>query len=195
MKYQLQNSPGPDKELRKTLERKSKEDLLEIYKKIDLEESNNPKKTDTKKRLIRSIEIKDTNDLNRDNIFSNNLIDNFLVIGLDRDRQNVRDLIKNRLIDRIDNGLIQEVKKLLNNGLNYKRLDYFGLEYKFISKYLKNELTKNELIDKLHIAICQFAKRQMSWFRRMEKKGIKINWISPDNDTEIMALISNAISI
>ena len=82
----------------------------------------------------------------------------------------------------------------INYGLPKKRLNYFGLEYKFIGKYLKNELTKNELIDKLHIAICQFAKRQMSWFRRMEKRGIKIHWVSPDQDTEMMDLISNAIS-
>ena len=194
LKYELQNAPGPNKELRKNLETKSKEELLEIYRKVDSEGASNPKKIDTKKRIMRSIEVNNIKNLNHEDIFSNNPIDNFLVIGLDRDRQNVRDLIKNRLIDRIDNGLIQEVEGLLDNGVSYERLDYFGLEYKFIGKYLKNELTKNELIDKLHIAICQFAKRQMSWFRRMEKRGIKIHWIAPDNDTEMMDLISNAIS-
>ena len=194
LKYELQNAPGPNKELRKNLEIKSKEELLDIYKKIDSEGASNPKKIDTKKRIMRSIEVNHIKNLNHENIFSNNPIDNFLVIGLDRDRQNVRDLIKNRLIHRINNGLIQEVESLLDNGVSYERLDYFGLEYKFIGKYLKNELTKNELIDKLHIAICQFAKRQMSWFRRMEKRGIKIHWIAPDNDTEMMDLISNAIS-
>ena len=194
LKYELQNAPGPNKELRKNLEIKSKEELLDIYKKIDSEGASNPKKIDTKKRIMRSIEVNDIKNLNHEDIFSNNPVDNFLVIGLDRDRQNVRDLIKNRLIDRIDNVLIQEVEGLLDNGVSYERLDYFGLEYKFIGKYLKNELTKNELIDKLHIAICQFAKRQMSWFRRMEKRGIKIHWIAPDNDTEMMDLISNAIS-
>ncbi len=194
LKYELQNAPGPNQKLRKDLEIKSKEELLEIYKKIDPEGAKNPKKIDTKKRLMRSIEINDIKNLNHENIFSNNEIDNFLVIGLDRDRQSVRDLIKARLIHRIDNGLINEVKCLLDNGVSYERLDYFGLEYKFIGKYLKNELTKNELIDKLHIAICQFAKRQMSWFRRMEKRGIKIHWVSPDRDTEMMDLISNAIS-
>ena len=194
LKYELQNAPGPNKELRKNLETKSKEELLEIYRKIDPKGAGNPKKIDTKKRLMRAIEVNDIKNLNHEDIFANNSIDNFLVIGLDRDRQNVRDLIKNRLIHRIDNGLIQEVEGLLDNGVSYERLDYFGLEYKFIGKYLKNELTKNELKDKLHISICQFAKRQMSWFRRMEKRGIKIHWIAPDNDTEMMDLISNAIS-
>ena len=77
---------------------------------------------------------------------------------------------------------------------NLSRLDYFGLEYKFVGFYLKNQLTKEELIEKLNIAIGQFSKRQMSWFRRMEKRGIKIHWINPDKETEIMSLISNAIS-
>ena len=104
-----------------------------------------------------------------------------------------RDLIKKRLIERIDDGLIDEVKKLLSNGLSLSRLDYFGLEYKFVGFYLKKKISKDELIEKLYIAICQFAKRQMSWFRRMEKRGIKIHWISPENKNEINSLIENAI--
>ena len=82
MKYELQNSPGPDKDLRNSLETKSKEELLEIYKKIDLKGSTNPKKTDTKKRLIRSIEISNIKNLNHENIFSNNLIESGLAATL-----------------------------------------------------------------------------------------------------------------
>ena len=194
LKYELQNFPGPNKSLRLQLDKKSKKELLEIYKKLNPEGFKNPKKIDTKKRLMRAIEISSVANLNRENIFSNSSIDNFFVVGLNRDRQMTRDLIKKRLIHRLNNGLIEEVENLLNNGINYIRLDYFGLEYKFIGQYLKNQLSKDNLIEKLHIAICQFAKRQMSWFRRMEKRGVKINWINPDEEIDNISLISNAIS-
>ena len=152
-----------------------------------------PKKTDTKNRIIRSIEIELDKKSNGNDIFSNKKLDNFLVIGIYEDRKRNRALIKERLVERINSGLIDEIKNLLNNGLDISRLDYFGLEYKFVGLYLKNELSKEALIDKLHIAICQFAKRQMSWFRRMEKRGIKIHWISPNDKDKINNLIKNAI--
>ena len=115
------------------------------------------------------------------------------MIGIQQNRQNNRVLIKKRLIERVKNGLIDEVENLLNDGLDMSRLDYFGLEYKFVGNYLRGELSKEELIEKLNIAIGQFAKRQMSWFRRMEKKGIKIHWVSPVNKNEINKLIKNEI--
>ena len=126
-------------------------------------------------------------------IFTNQNLDNYLVLGIKQERQDNRDLIKKRLIERLDEGLINEVENLINKGLDISRLDYFGLEYKFVGLYLKNELTKEDLIEKLHIAICQFAKRQMSWFRRMEKRGINIQWVSPNDKDAINNLIENAI--
>ena len=193
LKYKLENAPGPNQKLRQDLQNKSMEELLELLKDISPQNYDDPSKKDTKNRIIRVLEIELNKISNQPDIFINQEIDNFLVIGIQQERQNNRDLIKKRLIERMNAGLIDEVEKLLENGLPESRLDYFGLEYKFVGAYLKNELTKDELTDKLHIAICQFAKRQMSWFRRMEKRGIKINWVNPADKDHITSLIKNAI--
>ncbi len=193
LKYKLENAPGPNQKLRQDLQNKSMEELLELLKDISPQNYDDPSKKDTKNRIIRVLEIELNKISNQPDIFINQEIDNFLVIGIQQERQNNRDLIKKRLIERMNAGLIDEVEKLLENGLPKSRLDYFGLEYKFVGAYLKNELTKDELTDKLHIAICQFAKRQMSWFRRMEKRGIKINWVNPADKNHITSLIKNAI--
>lgn len=193
LKYKLENAPGPNQKLRQDLQNKSMEELLELLKDISPQNYDDPSKKDTKNRIIRVLEIELNKISNQPDIFINQEIDNFLVIGIQQERQNNRDLIKKRLIERMNAGLINEVEKLLENGLPESRLDYFGLEYKFVGAYLKNELTKDELTDKLHIAICQFAKRQMSWFRRMEKRGIKINWVNPADKDHITSLIKNAI--
>ena len=193
LKYKLENAPGPNQKLRQDLQNKSMEELLELLKDISPQNYDDPSKKDTKNRIIRVLEIELNKISNQPDIFINQEIDNFLVIGIQQERQNNRDLIKKRLIERMNAGLIDEVEKLLENGLPESRLDYFGLEYKFVGAYLKNELTKDELTDKLHIAICQFAKRQMSWFRRMEKRGIKINWVNPADKNHITSLIKNAI--
>ena len=193
LKYKLQNSPGPNQDLRNSLEEKSTEELLEMFQNISPEKYQDPSKKDTKNRIIRSIEIELDKTAEEPDIFINQNIDNFLVLGIKQERQDNRDLIKKRLIERIDKGLIDEVRGLVNNGLHVSRLDYFGLEYKFVGQYLKNEIIKEELIEKLHIAICQFAKRQMSWFRRMEKRGIRIQWVSPDDKDTINSLVKNAI--
>ncbi len=193
LQYKLENAPGPNKNLRKKLINKTKDELLTILKKKYPEDYENPSKKDTKNRIIRTIEINTKKANKHDDIFLNQKMDNFLVIGIKQTREYNRELIKRRLIERINNGLIEEVKTLLDNGLDISRLDYFGLEYKFVGEYLKNNISKVELIEKLHIAICQFAKRQSSWFRRMEKRGIKINWIEPDNIKKIKTLIQNGI--
>jgi len=193
LKYKLENAPGPNQKLRQDLQKKSMEELLELLKDISPQNYDDPSKKDTKNRIIRVLEIELNKISNQPDIFINQEIDNFLVIGIQQERQNNRDLIKKRLIERLEQGLIEEVENLLKNGLKESRLDYFGLEYKFVGNYLKKEITKEDLIDKLHIAICQFAKRQMSWFRRMEKRGIKIHWIKPTNKEKINTLIKNAI--
>ncbi|SVE62330.1 uncharacterized protein METZ01_LOCUS515184, partial [marine metagenome] len=192
-KYQLENAPGPNKDLRYSLKDKPKEELMELFKQVAPHKYQDPKKTDTKNRIIRSIEIELDKKSDGNDIFLNKELDNFLVIGIHEDRKRNRDLIKERLIERINSGLIDEVENLINNGLDISRLDYFGLEYRFVGMHLKNKLSKEALIEKLNIAIGQFAKRQMSWFRRMEKRGIKIHWVLPNNKDEINNLIKNAI--
>ena len=193
LKYRLQNAPGPNQDLRASMNQKSTEELLEIFQNMSPEKYQDPSKKDTKNRIIRSIEIEMDKTTDKPDIFTNQNLDNYLVLGIKQERQENRDLIKKRLIERLDEGLINEVENLINKGLDISRLDYFGLEYKFVGLYLKNELTKEDLIEKLHIAICQFAKRQMSWFRRMEKRGINIQWVSPNDKDAINNLIENAI--
>ena len=193
LKYRLQNAPGPNQDLRASLNQKSTEELLRIFQNMSPEKYQDPSKKDTKNRIIRSIEIEMDKTTDKPDIFTNQNLDNYLVLGIKQERQENRDLIKKRLIERLDEGLINEVENLINKGLHISRLDYFGLEYKFVGLYLKNELTKEDLIEKLHIAICQFAKRQMSWFRRMEKRGINIQWVSPNDKDAINNLIENAI--
>ena len=85
-------------------------------------------------------------------------------------------------------GMVEEVENLINNGLSINRLNYFGLEYKFIGKYLNNELSYDDMVEKLNIAINQFSKRQMTFFRRMEKRGIDIKWIEINNYNQAYSL-------
>ena len=192
LKYKLENAPGPNVNLRKSFENLSREKLLEVLEKVS-KKNIKKYKVDTRNRIIRNIEVELNRCKNGLDIFNEVKLNNFLVIGMKTDREKNRILIKKRLLDRLDNGLIEEVERLLKEGLNISRLNYFGLEYKYVGLYLKRELTFNELSEKLYIAICQFAKRQDSWFRRMTRRGIKIHWISPNDIEKIIKLIKNAI--
>lgn len=108
-----------------------------------------------------------------------------LIIGVNIDRELRRKKITNRLHFRLDHGMIEEVEELIDvYGLNHDQLEYYGLEYKWISSFLKGEVNRDELFEKLNVAIHQFAKRQMTWFRRMEKNGFKIEWINAEDSDE-----------
>ena len=96
----------------------------------------------------------------------------------------MRSRITKRLKARLNEGMIEEVKTLLKKGLTREQLKFYGLEYKFITAYINDELSYDEMFRQLNTAIHQFAKRQMTWFRRMEKKGFKINWIDGKLDLE-----------
>jgi tRNA dimethylallyltransferase len=165
--------------LRKKLEKKSEEELLTILTKINkffTTRLNNSEKNN-KRRLIRYIEV-----LGQKGSVAqkkkNNKYD-FLIIGATFPREELKERIYNRLINRLEkDGMVEEVKNLHKKGLSQKRLESFGLEYKFISKYLQNKLSYDEMVERLNIAIRQFAKRQMTWLKRWEKQGTKINWIN-----------------
>jgi tRNA dimethylallyltransferase len=89
------------------------------------------------------------------------------------------------LIDRLkDQDMVGEIKKLRNGGLSWKKLEEFGLEYRFIALYLQNKLSYDEMVEKLNLAIYQFAKRQLTWFKRWEKQGAKINWLKDNKKIE-----------
>jgi tRNA dimethylallyltransferase len=186
LEYDLSNSPPPDFNLRKKLELKSIDELIKDLKKINKNIIKYPK-LDTKNRIIRNIEICLNQNIKRKT--STTLpIKDYIVIGIDPGREKIRQRITSRLEKRLENGLIEEVENLLSKGLTHERLNYFGLEYRFISKYLQNIYTKEELFDKLNSAIHQFAKKQMTFFRRMEKRGITINWIN-NNDINLIQKI------
>ncbi len=118
---------------------------------------------------------------------------NSLTIGIFSDREDNKKRITERLKYRLQNGMIDEVKKLLEMGITHERLFYFGLEYRYISLYLQNKLNYNDMYQKLNSQIHKFAKRQMTWFRKMEREGIIIHWFHPDNYDEIEKFVSKNI--
>ena len=171
--YKLLSVPE-NKELRESLAGKSLEELaviLSSYKKL-----HNTTDIDTAKRAIREIEIQEYyKHATPDETELSPL--NSLVIGVDIERNERRRKISVRLKERLENGMVEEVKTLLDSGIPAEDLIYYGLEYKYLTLYLTNQLSYDEMISSLEIAIHQFAKRQMTWFRGMEKRGLKINWI------------------
>lgn len=134
------------------------------------------------KRLVRAIEIAD---YLQQHTFTEEVHPelNPLIIGLGGDVESRRSRILKRLNERFDSGLIEEVAQLLKQGVSADVLICYGLEYKFVTSYLQNELSLPELKEKLYIAICQFAKRQMTFFRKMEKDGVVINWLDSARET------------
>ena len=172
----------PNNNLRKQLEEKTLEELTEIL--FSLKKLHNTTDIDTKKRAIRAIEIEYYTQNNAANI-SQTLTINPLIVGILPDIDRRRENIAKRLQSRLNEGMIEEVKGLLDSGIAPDALIYYGLEYKFITLYLINRLTYDQMVSSLQTAICQFAKRQMTWFRGMERKGTKIHWIDaqlPLND-------------
>ena len=99
----------------------------------------------------------------------------YIGVDIDRDLRNAK--IDARLKARLEEGMVEEVKGLLDSGIAAEDLIYYGLEYKFVTQYIIGELGYDEMVEKLGIAIHQFAKRQMTWFRGMERKGVQINWV------------------
>ena len=104
-------------------------------------------------------------------------IKNYRIFGIQMPREELRNRIKTRLKERLKAGMIEEVEQLVANGVSHQQLQYYGLEYKFISLYLQNKLSYDEMFEALLQAIRRFAKKQMTWYRRMEKQGFKIDWI------------------
>lgn len=169
--------------LRKELEHLTKENLvikLENYH----ERFTAHVDRDSKKRLIRGIEIADYFSKHNDALSISELPYKPYYIGINTDINERKKHISARLKKRLEEGLIEEVDGLLKSGVSYERLELFGLEYKFVSYYLKKEITKEELFTRLQTAIFQFAKRQMTWFRKMEKEGVEIHWIERDANIE-----------
>jgi tRNA dimethylallyltransferase len=116
-----------------------------------------------------------------------------LTIGINPAREKTKLRITERLRHRLANGMIEEVSELLRKGVTMARLNHFGLEYKFVSQYIDGKLNYNDMFQKLNSAIHSFAKRQMTWFRKMEKEGVVINWFPPDSYPEIRDFVNNQL--
>ena len=167
--------PVPENpELRASLEGKSLEELtriLEGYKKL-----HNSTDVDTAKRAIRAIEIEEYYKQQPPEYREFPSLES-LIVGVDIDRELRREKITRRLKQRLDEGMVEEVRGLLDEGIHPDNLIYYGLEYKFLTQYAIGELTYEEMFHQLETAIHQFAKRQMTWFRGMERRGFTIHWL------------------
>lgn len=174
-------SPVPQNPaLRSSMEGKSLDELTKML--VELKARNgshmhNKTDVDSCQRAIRAIEI-ETYNLEHPMPRRELPPVDSLIIGIDIDRELRRQKITRRLKARLDEGMIEEVKRLLDEGIPPEDLIYYGLEYKFVTEYLTGKSSYDEMFQRLEIAIHQFAKRQMTWFRGMERRGFKINWIN-----------------
>lgn len=167
--------------LRESLKHKSLaelETILASYKVL-----HNKTDVDSAQRAIRAIEIEE--------YYKNEAPDvneyapiNSLIIGIDIDRELRREKISRRLRSRLEEGMIEEVRSIIHSGVKPEDLIYYGLEYKFLTLYVMGELSYEDMVSQLEIAIHQFAKRQMTWFRGMERRGCTIHWIDATLPTE-----------
>jgi len=175
--YQL-DIHRPDARKRLELEKLNIDELFERLKginKVFAEKLNNSDRHNSR-RLVRYIEILEANQDFRPKTKTGQY--DFLLLGLDWPKEILNKRIRERLSARLEEGLVAEIKNLHNQGVSWKRLESFGLEYKFVARYLQDKIDYEEMADKLSLAICQFAKRQKTWWKRWEKQGRKINWVN-----------------
>lgn len=178
--YKLLDVP-PNPELRNSLKGKSLEELetiLSSYKTL-----HNKTDVDSAQRAIRAIEIEEYYKTQAPDKNEYEPI-NSLIIGVQIERELRREKISRRLRSRLDEGMVDEVRNILNTGVKPEDLIYYGLEYKFLTQYIIGELSYEDMVSQLEIAIHQFAKRQMTWFRGMERRGFTIHWIDATLPTE-----------
>lgn len=192
----IQLPPVPEnRELRTSLEGKSLTELTNIL--MQYKTLHNTTDVDTEKRAIRAIEIQEYYHKNPhiEEKTEPHPIKNAVVIGVDIDRESRRERITRRLLTRLEDGMVDEVRKLIDEGVASDDLIYYGLEYKYLTKYVVGELPYDDMVRQLEIAIHQFAKRQMTWFRGMERRGIKIQWLPYDLSNEkFIEYVLNLIS-
>ena len=173
-------SPVPqNQELRNRLEGKSLAELTQMLTELKQKTGSNMHNTtdvDSCQRAIRAIEIETYNIEHPTPRRELPPVDS-IIIGIDIDRELRREKITRRLKARLDEGMVDEVKALLKEGISPEDLIYYGLEYKFVTEYLMGQASYDEMFTRLEIAIHQFAKRQMTWFRGMERRGFRIHWI------------------
>jgi len=180
-------------ELRAELEKKTLEELADLLRDLRLDLHNNTDLLD-RQRIVRAIEIAQ---YEKEHGPSEEPFPAIrpLVIGIRWERSELRSRITQRLRQRLEGGMVTEVERLHQEGVPWERLDYYGLEYRFVGAHLRGELNFNDLFQKLNSAIHGFAKRQETWFRRMEKHGVKIHWVNGSADPlgEAQGIIDQAV--
>jgi tRNA dimethylallyltransferase len=178
--YRLLNVPN-DEALRAELENKDNEELVDILKLHG--PLHNITDTINRKRLIRAIEIARYQSAEPLDEGEEREL-NTLVLGIRYDRDTRRERITLRLRERMEAGMVEEVQGLLKAGVTADKLDYYGLEYRYVCKYILKEISYEDMFARLNTAIHQFSKRQMTYFRGMERRGIKIHWLDGQSSME-----------
>ncbi len=161
-------------ELREKLATQSDEqlaELLQTYIKL-----HNHTDTESRERMLRAIEIQD---YQKNHPFEKRTDFSSVVFGIAYPRQTIMQRIRQRLEQRLQTSMVEEVQALIDSGVSPERLKRYGLEYRYVTQYILKEITYDQMLEQLNIAIRQFAKRQMTWFRRMERNGTEICWIDP----------------
>ncbi len=180
-------------ELRKEIEEYSYPELIEMLG--SMKKLHNTTDTSDYDRLIRAIEIEKYKEQNKELVKDFPKL-SYIIFSIHFERKVLRERITERLKKRLEEGMIEEVENLLNSGVRLERLKYYGLEYRFITEYLMGEVDYDSMVDMLNTVIHQFAKRQMTWFRRMERQGYKIHWLDgqmseKEKLSEITAVINS----
>ncbi len=178
--YKLLKVPD-NEDLRILLEPKSMEELAELFK--TFKSPHNLTDLSDRKRLVRAIEIAEYYKEHEESVQGFPKIEN-ITFGIRFERRIIRERITARLEKRMGEGMTSEIKTLLQKGVTPDQLKFYGLEYKFLTQYELGEISKDEMFRLLNTAIHQFAKRQMTWFRRMKKRGHRIHWINGNLSTE-----------
>ena len=171
--YQLIQVPV-NRKLREDLENKSYQEMERILKLYG--PLHNVTDTVNRKRIIRAIEIAEYQSSLPDGPLEERVLKP-LVVGIKYERIIRRKRITERLTARLNNGMVEEVEDLLQQGVSAEKMDYYGLEYRYVTRYILKELSYDEMFMKLNTAIHQFAKRQMTYFRGMERRGVEIHWL------------------
>jgi tRNA dimethylallyltransferase len=172
---------GPDKKLRAKLDKLSNTELFKKLHKLDPVRAKNIDK-DNKRRLVRALEIVLVSKAPVP-VLKNNPAYKVLFIGIKRTKEDSEARIYKRLKTRLNEGMVEEIKKLHDSGVSWKRLDDFGLEYRYISRYLRKQLTYDEMTEELFKAIKKYWKRQLTWFKRNKK----IHWVTSGAEAERLA--------
>jgi len=168
----------PDKNTRLALEDKSDEELRATLLALNPDQHNQTDLQD-RSRLLQAIDIAQSTQQEAPELIWPKFTP--CILGISVSREETRRRITSRLKLRLNEGMIEEVEQLHQMGITWEKLDFFGLEYRFIASHLKGELNYNDMYQKLNSAIHYFAKQQEKWFRKMQRSGLKINWLKQDD--------------